>query len=258
MQTSKDTPRCQFRQTLLNRELLVGTFQKTPSAMVSEVLGLTELDVVCLDAEHAPFGRAELDACLLALRAAGMPSLVRVSSASAEQIVNALDCGASGVMVPHLCSVAVAEKISRAAQFGRGGRGYAGSTRAAGYGTKKMLDHQEDSAATTTVIAQIEDPEALESIDEIAKVEGIHCLFAGRVDLAVALGAETLNDAAVIEAVETVCAAGRKQSRPVGMFLADRAEIPRWQARGASFFLVASDHSFMLSGAAELHRSARS
>ena len=241
-----------FRQRLLNKELLVGTFQKTPSAMVSEVLGLTELDAVCLDAEHSPFGRMELDGCIFALRALAMPSLVRVASSLPSEILNALDCGATGVVVPHVCCVEDAEKIASAAQFGRGGRGYAGSTRAAGYTTKKMPDHKRDSAAATTVIAQIEDVEALECIDDIAKVKGIDCLFVGRVDLAVALGAATLNETAVVEAVEKICKAAQAQGRPVGMFIADLDEIPKWQALGASLFLLASDHAFMLAGAKQL------
>ena len=241
-----------FRQKLLNRELLIGTFQKTPSSMVSEVLGLTDLDVVCLDAEHSPFGRMELDACIFALRSSAMPSLVRVPSNSASEILNVLDCGAAGVVLPHVCSVEDAQKIASAAQFGRGGRGYAGSTRAAAYTTKNMKSHKEDSASSTVVIAQIEDIEAVEVVEDIAIVNGVDCLFVGRVDLAVALGAESLNAPDVIDAVERVCIAGRKNDMPVGMFVADESEIPKWTALGASLFLLASDHAFMLSGARRL------
>jgi 2-keto-3-deoxy-L-rhamnonate aldolase RhmA len=39
-----------FRHRLLTKELLVGTFQKTPSMMISEVLASTKIDVVCAGA----------------------------------------------------------------------------------------------------------------------------------------------------------------------------------------------------------------
>ncbi len=84
---------------MLSRELLVGTFAKTPSAIICEILGLTELDAVCLDAEHAPFGRMELDTCVQALRAADMPALVRVTGTGEGQIMQALDYGATGIVV---------------------------------------------------------------------------------------------------------------------------------------------------------------
>ena len=181
-----------------------------------------------------------------------MPSLVRVPSSLSSDILNALDCGATGVVVPHVGSVEEAQKIASAAQFGRDGRGYAGSTRAAAYTTKKMKSHIHDSAESTTVIAQIEDIEGLEFIDDIVKVDGIDCFFIGRVDLAVALGADHINATEVLEAVEKICVAGRENGKSIGMFVADPSEIPRWVELGASLFLLASDHGFMLNGATQL------
>lgn len=243
-----------FRQRLLAGEPLVGSWIKTPSAMLCEVLGGSDLDVLCLDAEHSPFDRRALDLCLLALRSAGMPALVRVPSAAPEHVLNALDCGATGVVVPHVTTAAVAESVARAARFGPGGRGYAGSPRAADYTRKPMADHLSSSAEQTAVIAQIEDLEALGAIEEIAATDGIDCLFIGRIDLTVALQADSPADPPVLEAVERICAAGRSAGRPVGMFLSDLDELPHWKAAGASLFLLGSDHGFLLQGAAGLVR----
>jgi 2-keto-3-deoxy-L-rhamnonate aldolase RhmA len=103
-------------------------------------------------------------------------------------------------------------------------------------------------------VLQIEDPEAVEEIDDIAKVPGVDALFIGRVDLTVAYGAHSLDDPRVISAVEKVCAAGQAFGRPVGMFLARVEDAPAWRERGASLFLLGSDHNFLLAGAAELLR----
>ena len=241
-----------FRQRLRQREQLIGTWVKTPSPIVCEVLAKTPLDVVCLDAEHAPFDRGSLDQCLLALRAGGMPALVRVPSAAAEHVLNALDCGATGIVAPHVTAVDQAAAIAQSAHFGAGGRGYAGSTRAAGYTSKAMADHLADSAAESAVIVQIEDLEALEHIDEIAALDAVDCLFIGRIDLTVALGAASPADPEVLAAVERICEAGDKAGRAVGMFVGDTKEVPRWQEAGASFFLLSSDHGFILQGARAL------
>lgn len=238
-----------LKQRLANCTPLIGTFVKTPSYIITEVLGKTRLDAVCLDAEHAPFGRMELDQCIHALINQGMPALVRVQSSAPEQILNALDCGATGVVIPHVCTAAQAIAAAKAAHFGAGGRGYAGSTRAAGYGTKSMPNHLADSARETVVVAQIEDLEALEEIEAIAQVEAIDCLFVGRIDLTVALGAESPKAPKVVEAVERICQAGIAAGRPVGMFVSDLDEIPDWISKGASFFLLSSDHALILSGA---------
>lgn len=234
------------------KEQLVGTFVKTPSPIVCEVLGKTELDLVCLDAEHSPFDRLVQDQCLFALRSEGMASLVRLPSAAPEYTLNALDCGATGVVIPHVTTPQMAEQVVAAAHFGAGGRGYAGSTRAAAYTGKPMAEHLADSAAHSVVIAQIEDIEGVAAIDEIAAVEGVDCLFVGRIDLTVALGASSPADPQVVAAVERICRAGADAGRPVGMFVGNLDEVPRWQEAGASLFLLSSDHSFLLQGATAL------
>lgn len=241
-----------FRQRLAAGEQLLGTFIKTPSPMLCEVLAGSALDALCIDAEHSPFDRLAQDQCIHAVRSAGMASLVRVPTGAPEHILNALDCGATGVVVPHVSTPETAEQAGRAAHFGAGGRGYAGSTRAAGYTRKGMAAHLQDSAEQTTVIAQIEDVAALDAIDEIAAVDGVDCLFIGRIDLTVALGAASPQDAVVIAAVEKICRSAGDAGRPVGMFVGDLDELPRWQAAGASLFLLGSDHGFLLQGAAAL------
>lgn len=233
-------------------DLLIGSFVKTPSAIVTEVLSLSALDCLCLDAEHSPFDRLALDQCIMAARAQGKPVFVRVPSAAPDQILNALDCGATGVVIPHVRSASEARAIVAASHYGAGGRGYAGSSRGAGYTTRSMSDHLTASAKNTVVIIQIEDPEAIEAIDDIAAVEGVDALFIGRVDLTVAFGASSQDDPRVIAAVEAVCAAGRRHGRATGMFLTRPSDVQHWQSKGATLFLLGSDHAFMLEGAARL------
>lgn len=248
----------ELKQRLAAAEAIVGTFVKTPSPIVVEVLALTDLDCLCLDAEHAPFDRMAIDGCIMAARAGGMDVLVRVPAVTPDHVLNALDCGATGIVAPHIRSAEEAAALVAMSRYGHGGRGYAGSSRAAGYTTRTMAAHLAASAERTVVIAQIEDPEAIDAIDAIAAVPGLDALFVGRVDLTVAYGVETQDDPRVVAAVEAVCAAGQRHGVPVGMFLARTADIPQWRARGATLFLLGSDHGFMLAGAAALVAAARS
>jgi 2-keto-3-deoxy-L-rhamnonate aldolase RhmA len=243
-----------FREKLTNRDTLVGTFVKTPSSIIAEVLALSDLDVFCIDTEHAPFGRLELDQTIAAFRYADKPVLVRTADDSPREIRNALDCGATGIVVPHVTSADQARAIVKAAHFGDGGRGYAGSPRAAGYTTKAMVGHIADSRAQTTVIVQIEDTSALDNVSEIAAVDGVDCLFIGRVDLAVALQ-KGVSDPEVLDAVEKICSDAHNGATAIGMFTPNAAELPQWQSLGASFFLLSSDQSMLLAGANALAQS---
>ena len=117
-----------------------------------------------------------------------------------------------------------------------------------------MARHRAD-AAGVTIIAQIEDVEGVEDIDAIAAVPGIDALFIGRADLTIAYGAESPDDPQVVAAVARVLAAGVTAGRSVGMFLPRPGDASAWQARGASFFLLASDHDFLRAGADALAAS---
>ncbi len=246
-----------LRERLLRGDFLVGTFVKTPSMMLAEVLAQTDLDVMCIDAEHSPFDRRDIDACVMAYRSANKSSLVRVQSSAAEHVLNALDCGATGVVVPHVDSVAKAKDVARLARYGDRGRGYAGSSRAAGYGANSMIENLRSSRDDTVVIAQIEDIAALDCIDEIAAVDGLDALFIGMMDLTVALGASSASDPMVVAAAQKVCAAAVKANRRLGIFVPDIGQVPVWRARGVSLFLLQSDHAFIKAGAAQLSAAAR-
>jgi 2-keto-3-deoxy-L-rhamnonate aldolase RhmA len=241
-----------LKRRLAAGETVVGTFLKTPHSAAAEILARTPLGVVCIDAEHAPFDRRDVDAAVMALGAGGMPSLVRTPSADPAHILSALDCGATGVVVPHIRTAAEAEAAVRAAHFGPGGRGYAGSTRAAGFAGRPIAEHMARSRAATVVVAQIEDAEALSALDAIMAVDGLDAVFIGRIDLTVSLGADRPDAPEVVEAVEAIVAAARAAGRPVGMFTPTVAEALSWREKGASLFLLGSDQSFMLAGAAAL------
>jgi len=136
-----------LKQRMAAGERLVGTFIKTPAYEIIEVLAKSGLDYLILDAEHAPFDRARLDQCLAISRALQFPTLVRVPDAQPSSILQALDSGAVGVVVPHIDSVEKAARVARSARFGHGGRGYAGSTRWAGFATRKADEVMAQSGA---------------------------------------------------------------------------------------------------------------
>ncbi len=245
-----------FKHDLRSCQPLLGTFVKTPHPHVVEVLASGGLDCLCIDAEHAPFDRAAIDLCLMAARAGGVPALVRPASGAPQELLNALDCGADGVVVPHIRSAAEARDLARDAHYGPGGRGYAGSTRAAGYGLVGIGDHLAVTADRTAVVAQIEDAEALDAIDAIAAVDGIDALFVGRIDLTISLGCTSPDDPRVVAAVEHIVTACRRAGRTSGMFLGRAGDVAGWRAKGVSLFLLASDHGFIRAGARALRDEA--
>ncbi|MEO8465515.1 MAG: aldolase/citrate lyase family protein [Gammaproteobacteria bacterium] len=239
-----------FRQRLLAREPMIGTFMKTPGAHNTEIIGGLGYDFVVLDAEHAPWDRGTLDTGLLAARAVGTASIVRIGRPDAASILSVLDDGAVGIMVPHVDSAEMARDIVSWSHYKGGSRGL-GIGRGGEYGGRGA-DHIPFADKTTTVIAMIEDREAIEVIDDIAAVPGVDCLFLGRGDLGLSLSNATGKAPTLKEAVEIVAAAARRHDKPlaavVPALLSDEA---KWLiGLGVTGMMVLSDQSFMRQAAA--------
>lgn len=237
-----------LRARLLGRERLASTFVKTAEVTVVEVLASSGLDFIVLDGEHCGFDRGRLDACLAVARALDFPALVRISSASEENVLMALDAGAVGVVVPHVDSVEKAQSLAKSAHFGVGGRGFAGSTRWAGFATRPMGDvlDQDDQ---TIVMAQIEEPAGVEACEGIAAVDGIDALFAGPADLSVGYGHRSQDNPDLPMALERVGKACAQSGKAFVSWVPDAGKAAEWTAYGMTGFVVASEHTWMRQGA---------
>lgn len=238
-----------LKSRMLAGDMLSGTFMKTPAFQLVEILAMSGMDFVALDAEHAPFDRGAVDACLGMARALNFPALVRIPDDSPAQILTMLDSGATGLVVPHVNTAEKARDIARAARFGYGGRGFAGSSRWAGYATRKMPEILKQSETETVVLAQIEEPEAVDDIDEIAAVDGIDALFVGPADLALCYG---LTDPAAPEvrlAIRRVGEAAKKHGKCLVTFAPNTSWVPDLKALGVTMYFIASEHSYILDGA---------
>ena len=144
-----------FKQRLSVKQPLLGTFIKTPHHHNTEVLSKLGFDTLCLDAEHAPFDRGDLDRCILAAKANQQHVVVRIANDSHDSILNILDLGADGVVVPHVKSASQLERVIKSCYFGHNGRGYAGSTRMAGYTSRNILQNIEHHFRRSTQVSMV-------------------------------------------------------------------------------------------------------
>lgn len=237
----------QFRRRLLARDALLGTFIKTPAIHAVEIAGAAGLDFVVIDQEHAPFDHVTVDALILAGRAAGIPVVVRVPGGEARDILPPLDCGAQGVLVPHVDSAARARAVVAEARYRGGRRGFSNSSRAGQYGKLGFQQHVAAGDASSAVMAMIEDVAALSGLDAIMAVPGIDAVFIGRGDLSCAMGADSTAAAPVVAATEQIAAAARAAGKALCAHV-DRTDSPdvAWlRGLGVSVFVVASDQGLM-------------
>ncbi len=239
-----------FRQRLLSGERLLGSFIKTPTCHSVEILGEIGFDFVVIDEEHAPFDRAAIDVAVLAAKATGVAALVRVSSEA--NILSALDCGADGILVPHVTNVERARAVAAACRYRNGSRGYSASGRSGRYGGETLWPYIDRSDAHVSTIAMIEDPSALDDIEQIVAVEGLDAFFIGRGDLTVSLNAPSSSSDHVSAAVLKVATAAKAVGKPVAVMAATREEGDVFAGMGATAFILSSDQGFIRKAGAQM------
>ncbi|MEX0408481.1 aldolase/citrate lyase family protein [Aquibium sp. LZ166] len=232
---------------------MFGTFLKTPTSHAAEILAQEGYAFVVIDEEHAPFNPETTDRILAACRATGIAGVVRV--ADTGQILRVLDCGAAGVLVPHVDSPERARQVVAMARYRGGARGFSNTTRAGGFGATGMAEHIAEQDAGVAVVAMIEDPRAIDCIDAIAAVDGIDAFFIGRGDLTVAYGAQSQAASEVRGAVDAITAAARKAGRRVFVMSGTPEDAAELSAKGATGFIMASDQGFMRQGAKAVFQS---
>jgi 2-keto-3-deoxy-L-rhamnonate aldolase RhmA len=239
----------EFKAKLVAKEPLLGTFIKTPHPIIVEIMANAGFDFLVLDAEHAPFDRTTIDMMLIAGRAEGCPIIVRVPNSTPEWVLNVLDAGAAGIMVPHVETAEQARQLAQSVSYGPGGRGFAGTSRAADYARRPLIEHLEKARDEVSLICQIEDPDGVINHADIAAVDGVDALFIGRADLAVSHGYTDFFAPEVAEMTQKILSSS---GAATGLYCPPSENMEPLQSAGGSLFVVGSEHSLMTSGGAAL------
>jgi 2-keto-3-deoxy-L-rhamnonate aldolase RhmA len=213
-----------------------GTFFGLGSALAADACAMAGFDWLLVDLEHVGGDESELLHQQLAADAA-VPMLVRVESTHRIRAGHALDLGAAGIMFP---GIETAEQVTQAIRHLRcppdGDRGVATYNRAYGFGLHP--ERVETANERVLGIVRIESRLAVERVEEITKVPGIHVLFIGPRDLSHDLGVPGDTRAPTFQAaLQRVLTA----AQAAGILAPDAQTARRYADQGLRFIGVGSD-----------------
>jgi 2-dehydro-3-deoxyglucarate aldolase/4-hydroxy-2-oxoheptanedioate aldolase len=179
--------------------------------------------------------------------------LVRIEGIDPARVSHALDLGADGVMVPRVRSAQEARLCAEYCRYA-GRRGVARSNRSWHWGLSQRTLAEADAEVVCAV--QIETREALESVDEIAAVDGVDVLFVGPNDLAHAYGLDCPpDDERLLSLVAAVAIAAREHQKSAGVLVRTTEQAGAYKDLGFNFLGCGSDGGLLATGAAELVRA---
>jgi 4-hydroxy-2-oxoheptanedioate aldolase len=215
-----------------------------------EFAGRLGFDAVWIDMEHRNFSDAQMETLILASRVANVDALVRIRKGSYTNYFRPLEAGAAALMVPHIKNREEAELAvynSRYPPIGRRGFDNAGAD--GDFAFAPALEYLKHANDQTLLVAQIEDPEAIDHLDEIIGVPGLDVLFIGPADLSIAMGIPFQFDHPRMRDVwERVAAAAEKAGKWWGTVALSPEQVKRDCDRGGRLFNLGSDHMALYNG----------
>ena len=238
-----------LKQRIRNGEAVNGCWLNLGSSITAEIVGQAGFDWVLIDLEHGAGEEKDVLSQLQALEHSSTAAIVRVESAERQRIHRVLDAGAEGVMCPHIDSTADARKVVDGLRYPPGGsRGVAKMVRASGFG-KNFAEYYSNANENIVGVVQIETPEALRHLDEIAAIDGVDVLFIGPADLTMSLGIFGQFDHLLFtDAVKATVAAAQKAGKAAGILIFNPDEYTRYYELGIRMIACGADATFVAEG----------
>ena len=209
---------------------------------VSEMAARSGFDCVWVDMEHVPSTLQQIENHVRAAKIYDVDTVVRVQRGSYSDLIHPLEMDAAGIMVPHCMGVEDAEKVAWYTRFHPiGRRPLDGGNADGAYNTIPADEYIRQANEQRFVIVQIEDPEPLDELEQIAGVDGIDMILFGAADFSHAIGAVGQWDHPKIREVRRRIP---EVARSCGKFagaLGPPAQVPEMVDLGYQFISVCAD-----------------
>jgi 2-keto-3-deoxy-L-rhamnonate aldolase RhmA len=208
------------RERLERGELSLGMgLRQSRGVEIAKLLKSCGYDWLFIDLEHSTMSLDTAAQISVAALDAGIAPLVRVPAKQYTMATRALDCGAVGIVMPHVDTVDEAREVVAQLKYPpMGHRSVGGAMPHVDFKPMKTGELTVALNAATLMTVMIETPQAVANAEAIAAVPGIDALLVGTNDLAAEMGITgDLGNARIVSAYESVIAACRKHGKFPGM-----------------------------------------
>lgn len=223
-----------------------------PTAMLPNHAAHAGYDGIWLDSEHNSWDPRELQRMILLHQLADIDCIVRTGNRNPNHLYHLLENGASALMIPLVNSREEAASLVESVKFPPlGQRGLDGASVDNDFYLQGTDTYHTSANRETLLIVQIETPEAVANVKEIASVPGVDGLFLGPGDLSLRYQCPLdWEEKRMAEAQSLVADAAHKNGIAWGRPAKDLEDIRQLNAMGAQIINHGSDFGFVVRGIA--------
>jgi 2-dehydro-3-deoxyglucarate aldolase/4-hydroxy-2-oxoheptanedioate aldolase len=240
-----------LKTKLKNREFVKGTHSTFVDSSITELYGNVGFDFIWIDTEHTAIELYTLENHLIAARAAGTNSLVRIPWNDPVMAKRVLDMGPNGIIFPMVNTGEELDKAMKSTFYPPiGTRGF-GPIRAANYGLDDMNEYISKKSLELIRCVQIETYIAVDNLEEMAKNPHVDCFIFGPCDLSGSVG--ELNQVFgknTQDLIKRAVAILKKAGKSIGVSTGadDFATLKQWHDLGINLISAGTDWSHIAAG----------
>lgn len=149
------------------KQPVFGLFISIPHPVIVEMIGHAEYDFVIIDCEHAATNMENVEELIRAAELVGVTPLVRISRVERSEILKVLDCGAQGLVIPHVEQREQVEEIVRYAYYHPLGMRSLNSGRPGVFAKNSLTDYIREANEAIMIIPMIESMEGVRHSKDI-------------------------------------------------------------------------------------------
>jgi 4-hydroxy-2-oxoheptanedioate aldolase len=187
--------------------------------VVFEMASLMGFDGLWLDMEHQSRSMQTAGQLVRGARVGTSDVMIRIAKGDYLRMGRALEIGAQGIMYPRCDNAAEAREVVKWAKFApMGVRGVDSAGADNPYCMMPLTDYLKQANDETFIVIQIEDPAALDNVEEMAAVDGVDVIFFGPGDFSIISGVPGQWDHPLLaDAMKRIAAAVKKAGKHWGM-----------------------------------------
>ena len=242
------------KQKLRNNQPVYGVISTSDDPQLAELFGLSGFDYYMLDAEHGLIDPAQAVNVIRACERTNITPLVRIGPKDPKLVLQYLDAGMLGIMMPGLESVDEVKMLVDAVKYqpiGKRGMGISRASAYTAYSGTSAPEYIKFSNENTMVIIQFEDEKLLPDFPIMCAVDGVDACIIGPRDLSLNMGfPDGPNHPEVQTVIDKAITIMKNANISAGITAVTRADAAKQVARGANMILAASQ-SLVFSAAKE-------
>lgn len=247
-----------MRDKLNAGQIVLGAGISLSDPCVTEAIA-PSVDFVWIDLEHNALTVEKMLGHLIAARAGGCASIVRIPNNDVAWVKRVLDSGAEGIILPRAYSAKeVAAFVSACRYPPMGTRGF-GPRRPMQYGRLDQQAYLKQANRDVFVISQVETIELVNEIDQVLKIPGLDSLVLGPQDLSGSMGrlGET-NHPDVVAAMKMVATKAKAAGKFIGSGLGANPTFAKLLIEcGVQWMQAGNDFEFMIRSCEQTFREIR-